>query len=143
MTDDDDKMEDLQVTYPGAGTFRLAENATRCEQLNELVALGKKTATCLPWSEFENDQDALPVKGRCDIIAAWDGTPALVVRTVDVQRVKFRNVTPAMALSVGEDETIEGWRKRMVKAFGTRGELDRDTLLVFETFELVEDLGAR
>jgi uncharacterized protein YhfF len=48
-----------------------------------------------------------------------------------------------MALKEGEDQDIEGWRKRMTKKFGTQGKLDRDTFLVFETFELVEDLGVR
>ena len=143
MTDQNDSMEDLQVTYPGAGMFQLANNRTRCEQLNELVAVGKKTATCMPWSEFENDQGALPVAGRVDIVADWDGNPALIVRTLEVEKVKFRNVTPTMALKEGEDQDIEGWRKRMTKKFGTQGKLDRDTLLVFETFELVEDLGVR
>ncbi|WP_417261237.1 ASCH domain-containing protein [Celeribacter sp.] len=143
MTDQNDNMEDLQVTYPGAGTFQLGATKGRVEHLNKLVAAKKKTATCLPWSEFENDQDALPQVGRCDIIADWDGAPAMVVRTVSVDKVKFRHVTPQMALAEGEDKDIEAWRKRTAKAFGTKGVLDRDTMLVFETFELVEDLGLR
>jgi len=89
------------------------------------------------------DEGALPVAGRVDIIADWDGNPALIVRTLEVEKVKFRNVTPTMALREGEDSDIEGWRKRMTKKFGTQGKLDRDALLVFETFELVEDLGVR
>lgn len=143
MTDQNDNMEDLQVTYPGAGTFLLGATKGRVEHLNKLVAAKQKTATCLPWSEFENDQDALPQVGRCDIIANWDGTPAMVVRTVSVDKVKFRHVTPQMAMAEGEDNDIEAWRKRTAKAFGTKGVLDRDTMLVFETFELVEDLGLR
>ncbi len=143
MTNPNDNMEDLQVTYPGAGTFKLADTKGRVEHLNRLVAAKQKTATCLPWSEFENDQDALPQKGRCDIIANWDGTPAMVVRTVSVEKIKFRHVTPQLAMAEGEDKDIEAWRKRTAKAFGTKGVLDRDTLLVFETFELVEDLSVR
>ncbi|WP_417279243.1 ASCH domain-containing protein [Celeribacter sp.] len=143
MTNADDNMEDLQVTYPGAGTFQLGATKGRVEHLNKLVAAKQKTATCLPWSEFENDQDALPQVGRCDIIADWDGAPAMVVRTVSVDKVKFRHVTPQMAMAEGEDKDIEAWRKRTAKAFGTKGVLDRDTMLVFETFELVEDLGLR
>ncbi|NIY80876.1 ASCH domain-containing protein [Celeribacter sp. HF31] len=143
MTDQNDTMEDLQVTYPGAGTFLLGATKGRVEHLNKLVAAKQKTATCLPWSEFENDQDALPQVGRCDIVANWDGTPAMVVRTVSVDKVKFRHVTPQMAMAEGEDKDIEAWRKRTAKAFGTKGVLDRDTMLVFETFELVEDLGLR
>ncbi|GAA3861942.1 ASCH domain-containing protein [Celeribacter arenosi] len=139
----DDNMEDLQVTYPGAGTFRLAETEGRVAHLNKLVTAGKKTATCLPWAEFEGDADSLPQVGRCDIIANWDGTPAAVVRTVSVDKVKFRRVTPAMALAEGEDADLDAWRKRTAKAFGKNGTLDPDTLLVFETFELVEDLGER
>lgn len=147
MTDQNDNMEDLQDTYPGAGTFRLAETEGRVNHLNKLVAARKKTANCLPFSEFEDDRDALPQEGRCDIIADWEGNPAMVVRTVKVERVKFRSVTPAMALREGEDDDLEAWRKRTAKAFGKRTkegyELNRETLMVFETFELVEDLGVR
>lgn len=147
MTNTPDNMEDLQVTYPGAGTFRLAETEGRVAHLNKLVAAGKKTATCLPFSEFENDRDALPQEGRCDIVASWDGSPAMVVRTLKVERVKFRSVTPAMAMREGEDDDLEAWRKRTAKAFGKRTkegyELNRETLMVFETFELVEDLSVR
>jgi uncharacterized protein YhfF len=147
MTDKNDNMEDLQVTYPGAGSFQLGATKGRVEHLNKLVAAKKKTATCMPWSEFENDQDAMPKKGRSDIVLDWDGNPVMVVRTTNVERVKFRNVTPVMAMLEGEDADIEAWRKRTAKAFGKPTKegpfLDRDTLLLFETFELVEDLSLR
>lgn len=143
MTDQNDNMEDLQVTYPGAGTFTLAETKDRCEQLNALVASGKKTVTCLPWSEFDGAKDAMPQKGRTDIIANFDGSPAMVVRTLKVEKIKFGYVTQALASGEGEEKTLESWRKRIIDTYGKDGELDRDMAFLFETFELVEDLGTR
>ena len=74
MTDD---TEDLQDTYPGAGTFRFGDTPELCQYLIGLVRQRKKTATCGAASEFADDPDSMPVVGRCDIAANWDGTPAL------------------------------------------------------------------
>jgi len=70
-----------------------------------------------------------------DIAANWDGTPALVIRTTKVSEVRFCDVTEEMALMEGENDSLVGWRKAH-KAFF-------EMLLIFEEFELVEDLDGR
>lgn len=138
-----DEMEDLQVTYPGAGTFRFGDNKALSDQLIALVREGKKRATCDALSAFGDDPAAMPVAGRCDIAANWDGTPALVIRTLRVDQVRFCDVTQEMALAEGENDDLAGWRADHEKYFARNGGFDPEMMLVFEHFELVEDLADR
>lgn len=140
MTDD---IEDLQETYPGAGTFRFGDSAKMCQHLIALVRQGKKTANCSMASDFDDEPEAMPVVGRCDIAANWDGTPALVVRTVLVEKVRFCDVTEEMALAEGEHDTLLNWRKDRKAFFKRNGGYDPEMLLIFEHFEPVEDLAGR
>lgn len=140
MTDD---IEDLQETYPGAGTFKFGDNEKLCQELIALVRAGKKRATCGALRDFEDEPEAMPVVGRADIVANWDGTPALVIRTTNVQQIRFCDVTEDMALAEGEDENLEGWRKGHKAFFKRNGGWHPEMMLVFEHFELVEDLKGR
>lgn len=140
MTDD---MEDLQVTYPGAGTFKFGDSAELSAELIALVRSGRKRATCGALAEFEDDPASMPKVDRCDIAANWDGTPALVIRTLRLDKVRFCDVTEEMALAEGEDETLEGWRKGHEAYFTRNGGFDPEMMLLFEHFELVEDLADR
>jgi uncharacterized protein YhfF len=138
-----DEFEELQDTYPGAVTFSLGDSNALCVKLNTLVREGKKKATCGALAEFEGDSLSLPKPGRCDIATDWDGTPAFVVRTKSVEHVRFCDVTEEMALAEGEDENLEGWRKGHKAYFERNGGFDPDMMLVFERFEMVEDLANR
>ena len=140
MTDD---MEDLQVTYPGAGTFKFGDSAKLSARLLDLVREGKKRATCGALAEFKDDPGAMPKVGRTDIAANWDGTPALVIKTVKVEEIRFCDVTEEMALAEGEDETLAGWRKGHEAYFTRNGGFDPEMMLVFEHFDLIEDLADR
>jgi uncharacterized protein YhfF len=138
-----DDMEDLQDTYPGAGTFKFGDSKALSDKLVALVRSGKKTATCGAFAEFEDDLDAMPMVGRCDIAANWDDSLALVIRTIKVEKIRFCDVTEDMALAEGEDDTLEGWRKSHQTYFERNGGFDPEMVLVFEHFELVEDLADR
>ncbi len=138
-----DEIEDLQDTYPGAGTFKFGDSAALCQQLIALVRQGRKTATCAALAEFEGEPEAMPLVGRCDIAANWDGTPALVIRTTHVEEVRFCDVTEEMALAEGEDDSLLAWRKSHKAYFKRNGDYDPEMMLVFEHFELVEDLAGR
>jgi uncharacterized protein YhfF len=143
MTNTPDDMEDLQVTYPGAGTFRFGDSAALSAELIALVRAGKKRATCGALAEFDDDPDSMPKVGRTDIAANWDGTPALVIRTVKLDKIRFCDVTEEMALAEGENDTLDGWRKDHEAYFTRNGGFDPDMMLLFEQFELVEDLADR
>ena len=136
-----DDIEDLQVTYPGAGTFKFGDSAKLSAKLIKHVRAGKKNAMSGALSDFADDPDAMPVVGRCDIAANWDGTPALVIRTVAIEQVRFCDVTEALAHAEGE--MLEGWRRGHQAYFERNGGFDPEMMLVFEHFQVVEDLEDR
>ena len=134
-------LADLHVRYPDAQTFKFGDNAGLSAHLIALVREGKKTATCGALTDYADTPEEMPVVGRYDIALNWDGTPALVIRTVSVQQIRYCDVTEDMALAEGENDNLAGWQADH-KAFFTRnGGFAPDMMLVFEHFELVEDLG--
>ena len=135
--------EDLNDTYPGAGTFQFGDNKEMCQHLIDLVRQGKKTATCGAARDFEDEPEAMPVVGRCDIAANWDTTPALVIRTTAVHKIRFCDVPEELALKEGENDALVGWRKDHKAFFKRNGGYDPEMMLIFEEFELVEDLDGR
>jgi uncharacterized protein YhfF len=136
-------IEDLQDTYPGAGTFKLGEDAETSAALIALVRAKTKHAECAPLAEFGGDPTTMPKVGRHDIIANWDGTPAVVIKTTSVKTLPFDKVTERMAAAEGEYETLAQWRKARTADFKRSGDFKPDMILVFEFFELVENLIGR
>ena len=136
-------IEDLQDTYPGAGTFKLGEDAETSAALIALVRAKKKHAECAALSEFGGDEDSMPKVGRCDIIANWDGSPAVVIKTISVKTLRFDQVTEKMAVAEGEYETLAEWKKAREADFKKTGSFKPDMMLVFEFFEVVENLIGR
>ena len=121
MTKDDDydAIVDLNDTYPGIGTFRFGNNKTECQQQITLVRM------------------------RCDIAANWGGSPAIVIRTTRVEHVRFCDVTEEMAEAESSTYTLQGWRTSKEAYFKRNGGWSDDMPLIFEFFELVEDLEGR
>ena len=137
------EIEDLQDTYPGAGTFRFGHDTASSAALIKLVRDGKKRAQCAPLADFADDPAAKPVEGRVDIVAHWDGTPALVVKTVRVQQVRWCDVNTNMAHSdLGHDD-FTAWRKTSKAAIKQDHAFDPEMPLLFEFFQLIEDLDGR
>jgi len=134
-------LADLHARYPDAQTFKFGDNAGLSARLIALVREGKKTATCGALADYADTPEEMPVVDRHDIALNWDGTPALVIRTVSVQQIRYCDVTEDMALAEGENDDLAGWQADH-KAFFTRnGGFAPDMMLVFEHFELVEDLA--
>ena len=135
--------EDLQETYPGAGTFKFGHDAESCTAQINLVRRGHKRALCAPLADFEGAPEAMPVEGRTDIVAHWNNTPALVVKTVKVQQVRYCDVNTNMAHSdLGRDD-FTAWRKTTKAAIKRDHKFDPEMVLVFEFFQLIEDLDGR
>ncbi len=131
----------LQKKYPEAVTFHFGDNDELCQRLNALVRAGKKTATTSDARDFDNGCDAIPVVGRIDIALNWDNTPALVIRTLSVERMRFCDVQESYALAEGENETLEGWRKDHREFFERCGYFAPEMDLICERFELIDALG--
>ena len=131
----------LRTRYPGAETFKFGDSAQMSAELLALVRAGRKTATCGALRDFASGGEAVPQVGRCDIALDWDGTPALVIRTVSVEQRRYCDVDAGFALAEGESETLAGWRADHKRYFVRNGGFDPEMMLVCERFELVEDLA--
>lgn len=131
----------LLETYPGADVFKFGDSAELSGRLVGLIRQGTKTASCGSLDEFTAEPGAMPVVGRCDIATDWDGTPALVIRTTRVETIRYCDVSEAMALAEGENDDLVGWRRDHQAYFERNGGFSPDMMLVFEHFELVEDLA--
>ncbi|MCF6444178.1 ASCH domain-containing protein [Nereida sp. MMG025] len=129
---------DLQLRYPDAETFRFGDGPELCAQLLRLVRSGKKRATCSSLATLE----APPVIGRCDIALTWDGTPAVVIRTLELVTCTFETLTEEMALMEGENDDLAGWRRDHEAFFRRAGVFAPDMPVLWERFEMVEDLAS-
>ena len=138
-----DNMEDLQETYPGAGTFQFGKTEAENIKLLKKVRNKVKTAASEAFREFKDDMGAMPKVGRCDIAANWDGSPALVIQTTSVRRGRFCDVTEEMALAEGEHKSLHAWVKDRRAYFDRTGGFDPQMEIVFEHFEVFEDLAKR
>ncbi len=135
-------MEDLQSRYPGAATYVFGDSARLSAELLALVRSGAKRATCCAVADVTAGREALPGIGRHDIATTFDGRPALVTRTVELRLVRFCDMREEMALAEGEDETLAGWREGHERYYRRAGIFDPEMELIWERFDVVEDLGA-
>lgn len=133
-------IETLKDRYPAAVTFKFGDSAALSDALVSLVRSGRKVATCGALRDFAAGEP-LPSVGRRDIVLAWDGTPELVIETVEVVRCSFEEVTEAMALAEGENDDLEGWRRDHRDFFQRNGGFSPRMQVVWERFVLVEDLA--
>ena len=130
----------LKHRYPTAQTFKFGDSAELSAALLALVRSGKKVATCGSVRDFENGEP-MPQIGRRDIALHWDETPALVIETVELIQCRFDEVTEAMALAEGEDDSLDGWRRGHRAYFERNGGFSPDMQILWERFLLVEDCG--
>ncbi|TDL84253.1 ASCH domain-containing protein [Palleronia sediminis] len=135
----DDDYEDLNDTYPGAGTFRFGDSREMCRRLTALVIAGKKTATCGALRDFPEGEPGRPEVGRRDIATDWDGTPRVVIETTEVFESPFRDVPEDFALAEGEGDFAR-WRADHAAFFARNGGFAEDMPLLCERFRVIEVL---
>ena len=132
----------MTARYPGAERFRFGDGEALCQELVALVRAGKKTATCASAAIFDEGLEAVPVVGRRDIVLNWDGTPALVIETLRVERKRFCDMDEDFALAEGENDDLAGWQRDHQAYFERNGGFDPQMVLICERFRVVEDLEA-
>lgn len=133
------KLKDMEARPDNATTFIFGDNEKLCNELLRLVRSGRKTATCGALREFGPDGDAMPAVGRRDIALNWDGTPALIIETLEVAQTRFCDVEEGFALAEGENEDLQGWRRDHQRYFERNGGFANEMMLVCERFKLVHD----
>ena len=132
------ELEIIKSRYPNAETFKFGDTAELSKRLLDLVIAGKKTATCGAVSFFGNEGEPMPVVGRRDVALHWDGSPAVVIETTEVEIKKFSDVTEDFALSEGENETRAGWARDHQIFFERNGGFNPEMKLVCERFKVIE-----
>lgn len=132
------QLDALLHEYPNAETFTFGDSQALSDQLINLVLVGKKTATCGALRDFESGKEAMPVLGRQDIVLNWDGSPALVIETINIAIIKFIDVEEAFALAEGENDSLAGWQLDHQAYFERNGGFSPEMLLVCERFSLIE-----
>lgn len=120
-------------------TFKFGDNEALCTLLLQLVRAGKKTATCGALRDFGSEGEFMPVVGRQDIALNWDGTPALLIETIDVRQLRYCDVDEAFAIDEGESADLAGWRRDHKDYFERNGGFDENMMLACERFKLVHD----
>lgn len=134
-------LEALRARYPGAVSYVFGDSARLSAELLGLVRAGRKRATCLSMAEVARGE-AVPEIGRCDIATTFDGRPALVNRTVELRLVRYCDMPEEMALAEGEDESLADWQAGHERYYRRLGVFEPQMELIWERFEVVEDLGA-
>lgn len=99
--------------------FHFDDNEPDANALADLVLAGVKRATaCLVWS-FEHAGRSPPGPGALSVLTYWDGKPACVIETLEVEVVPFEQVSAEFAASEGEgDASLEYWRRVHWAYFG-------------------------
>lgn len=134
-------IDELKQKYPGAETFKFGDGPELSAQLIALVRSGRKTATCGALRDFQEGGEAMPVVGRRDIALNWDGSPALVIETLEVTITRYCDVTEVFALAEGENEDLAGWQRDHRAFFERNGGFDPEMELVCERFRVIEHLN--
>ena len=126
-----------QTMPPPAWSF--GDSPELADELLGLVVQGKKTATSSLYDEYVDSDEVLPSRGDLSIILDSEGTPTVLIKTVEVQVVPFGEVTESQAAAEGEgDQTLESWRadhRRYWQRSGT--EVSDDTQVVWERFKIL------
>ena len=130
-------LERLEEILTNSIAFTFGYSQELSYDLLKLVRKGQKTATCGALREFGPGRDAMPVVGRHDIALNWDGTPALILQTLEVTQVRSCDVDESFALAEGENNDLEGWQRDHQRYFERNGGFDDAMILVCERFRLV------
>ncbi|APZ54911.1 ASCH domain-containing protein [Salipiger abyssi] len=134
-------LQDARLRWPGCESYRPGDSAALNAEILGLMRTGVKRASCEAWEVFEDGAEALPVAGRVDIALDWQGRPALAMRTLEVLRLPFEEVTEGMALEQGEFRDLAHWRAGYRAYLERAGRYRPGVEMMLERFELVEDLG--
>jgi uncharacterized protein YhfF len=124
---------------PEAETFRFGDTPELCAQIIALVRSGQKTATCEATSAYGKGGDAWPEVGRRDVALNWDGTPAVMIETVEVTTRRFTDMDAEFVAAQGEFRDLADWRASYEAYFRRTVGFSPDMKLMCERFKMIED----
>ncbi len=112
------------------------------DELVKLVLSGDKTATTSLYKEYIDEDEPLPKMGDTGILVFDNEKKACITKDTRVIVTEFKNITADLAYLEGEgDKSIEYYKKVHTDIFKKIDkDFNDDSLVVFEIFEVIEDL---
>ena len=113
------------------------------DELGQLAASGKKTATCSALWEWEAEKKPIPQPGWISIVLDGKDQPICIIETTEVLACRFNAVDEEFAQAEGEgDLSLEYWREAHTKFFSRMlpkigKEFSEDMPLVCGRFKLI------
>lgn len=113
------------------------------EELLYLISHGIKTATSSLYKFYEMENEDLPKVGNLSIITNSKGEYQVLIKTIRVEVVQFKEVSSEHAYKEGEgNRTLEYWKKVHIDFFNNElKEIDEllkdDDLVVLEEFKVL------
>ncbi|MEH6738177.1 MAG: ASCH domain-containing protein [Sulfitobacter sp.] len=132
-------LQEIIDDNPEAETFRFGDSPELCAEIIALVRSGTKTATCEAASAYGAKGDAWPEVGRRDVALNWDGTPAVMIETVEVSTRRFSDMDAEFVAAQGEFRDLDHWQKGYQAYFTRNGGFAEDMKLMCERFKVIED----
>lgn len=131
-----DQGEPYQVWYFG-------NSASMADELAALVLAGRKVATASLLKTNEIKPDDAPIVGGYSVVTDFFGEPKCVLRTTEIEHVRFCAVTAGFAAAEGEgDLSLDYWRQvhrdyfeREAKQYGFV--FDDESIVCCERFQLL------
>lgn len=128
--------------------FHFGSGAMMAAKLGHLVVKGKKRGAA-GWVRFhEKTNTLIPEVDGISIVTDGFGLPLCVIKTVSVEKVRFRDVTAQMALIEGEgDLTLEGWKRSHLEYWQNydsqqiNEDFSDEEFIYFETFKVIKIIG--
>lgn len=132
----------IDSTKEYADVFYFGSHESSANQLLNLVLSGKKTATCSSLEAYKIQGEPLPKLEDYCIITNWQGEPKGIIKTINIEKMKFEDMTFDICKREGEDKTLESWQNNHIYFFKAEGEqlgyeFSWDMEIIFEDFELV------
>lgn len=95
----------------GYEAWSFGDGSGMADELGELVASGRKTATCSALWEYEAEGEPLPAVGEKSVILDGNGAPLCIIETTQVETCRFDEVDGSFARDEGEgDLSLAYWR---------------------------------
>lgn len=127
--------------------FAFGAGPQMAARLAHLVTCGAKRGTALWLRAAELDGSTVPEPGLVSIVTDGFGLPRCAIRSEQVHRLRFGDVTAELAAIEAEgDRTLADWREGHLAFFGAEAAglgltFDDDELIAFEQFRVLHVIG--
>lgn len=127
----------VPTNYAHLPQWAFGSTTQKADALCTLVLEGKKTATCRPIYQFEDDP--APEPGDRTVLPDGDNRARCVIEFTATDVLAFEEVDAAFAKLEGEgDLSLARWRKDRQKLFTAQGYFAADMLLLCQHFKVIE-----